>query len=139
MCNQDHQAHRNNNWLSLTSVLDIKNGMTVGYGLSSVAAFSESIDSGRNMQPSDFSFVFSSLFSFSPFLSFLCILSHTYLPPLDLCPSPVRPIQVNPVLGHTLFRVSNTSECRSGERVILSRYLGDVHTFHHLITTQVLE
>nr|XP_020456839.1 TATA box-binding protein-associated factor RNA polymerase I subunit C isoform X2 [Monopterus albus] len=45
-------------------------------------------------------------------------------------------IRVNPVCGHTLFRISNTSECRSGERLILSKYLGDVHAFHHIITTQ---
>lgn len=40
---------------------------------------------------------------------------------------------------HTLFHISNTSECRSGERLFLSRYLGEVHPFHHLITTQVGE
>ncbi|TDH01796.1 hypothetical protein EPR50_G00166360 [Perca flavescens] len=45
-------------------------------------------------------------------------------------------IRVNPVSNHTLFRISNTPECRSGERLILSRYLGDVHPFQHLITTQ---
>ncbi|KAI3362560.1 hypothetical protein L3Q82_012266 [Scortum barcoo] len=45
-------------------------------------------------------------------------------------------IRVSPALGHTLFRISNTSECRSGERLVLSRYLGDAHSFHHLITTQ---
>ncbi|XP_029025695.1 TATA box-binding protein-associated factor RNA polymerase I subunit C [Betta splendens] len=45
-------------------------------------------------------------------------------------------IRVSPVSGHTLFRISNTSECRSGERLILAKYLGDVHPFHHLITTQ---
>ncbi|XP_041825591.1 TATA box-binding protein-associated factor RNA polymerase I subunit C isoform X2 [Melanotaenia boesemani] len=45
-------------------------------------------------------------------------------------------IRVSLCSGHTLFRISNTSECRSGERLILSRYLGDVHPFHHLITTQ---
>uniref|UniRef100_A0A8C6NGX0 TATA-box binding protein associated factor, RNA polymerase I subunit C n=1 Tax=Nothobranchius furzeri TaxID=105023 RepID=A0A8C6NGX0_NOTFU len=38
--------------------------------------------------------------------------------------------------GHTLFRISSSLECRSGERLLLSRYLGDVHPFHHLITTQ---
>ncbi|KAF3702343.1 TATA box-binding protein-associated factor RNA polymerase I subunit C [Channa argus] len=38
--------------------------------------------------------------------------------------------------GHTLFRISNTSECQSGERFIMARYLGDNHPFHHLITTQ---
>lgn len=45
-------------------------------------------------------------------------------------------IRMNPAVGHTLFRISNTSECRSGERLILSRYLGEVHPFHHLVTTQ---
>ncbi|XP_070707200.1 uncharacterized protein taf1c isoform X1 [Pempheris klunzingeri] len=45
-------------------------------------------------------------------------------------------IRVNPVVGHTLFRISSIAECRSGERLILSRYLGDAHSFHHLITTQ---
>ncbi|XP_019967228.2 TATA box-binding protein-associated factor, RNA polymerase I, subunit C isoform X1 [Paralichthys olivaceus] len=45
-------------------------------------------------------------------------------------------IRSSPVSCHTLFHISNTSECRSGERLILSRYLGDVHSFHHLITTQ---
>ncbi|XP_033501972.2 TATA box-binding protein-associated factor, RNA polymerase I, subunit C [Epinephelus lanceolatus] len=45
-------------------------------------------------------------------------------------------IRVSPASSHTLFRISSTPECRSGERLILSRYLGDVHPFHHLITTQ---
>ncbi|XP_076020057.1 TATA box-binding protein-associated factor RNA polymerase I subunit C [Genypterus blacodes] len=45
-------------------------------------------------------------------------------------------IRVAPVSGLTLFRIGKTSECRSGERLILSRYLGDSHCFHHLITTQ---
>ncbi|KAI4816483.1 hypothetical protein KUCAC02_008809 [Chaenocephalus aceratus] len=45
-------------------------------------------------------------------------------------------IRVSPVSNHTLFRISNTAECRSGERLILSRYLADIHPFHHLITTQ---
>ncbi|KAJ4926288.1 hypothetical protein JOQ06_008468 [Pogonophryne albipinna] len=45
-------------------------------------------------------------------------------------------IRVSPVSNHTLFRISNTPECRSGERLILSRYLADIHPFHHLITTQ---
>ncbi|KAM7393311.1 hypothetical protein PAMA_008117 [Pampus argenteus] len=45
-------------------------------------------------------------------------------------------IRVSPSSNHTLFRISNTAMCRSGERLILSRYLGDVHSFHHLITTQ---
>ncbi|XP_056146956.1 TATA box-binding protein-associated factor RNA polymerase I subunit C [Lampris incognitus] len=38
--------------------------------------------------------------------------------------------------SHTLFRIGQSPECRSGERVILTKYLGDVHSFHHLITTQ---
>ncbi|XP_038143087.1 TATA box-binding protein-associated factor RNA polymerase I subunit C isoform X2 [Cyprinodon tularosa] len=37
---------------------------------------------------------------------------------------------------HTLFRISSTSDCRSGERLLLCRYLGDVNTFHHLVATQ---
>ncbi|KAM6975900.1 uncharacterized protein taf1c [Tautogolabrus adspersus] len=45
-------------------------------------------------------------------------------------------IRGSPTVGHTLFRISNTSECRSGERLILSKYLGDAHCFHHLVTTQ---
>ncbi|KAM8743873.1 uncharacterized protein taf1c isoform 1-T1 [Acanthopagrus schlegelii] len=45
-------------------------------------------------------------------------------------------IRVDPALCHTLFRISNTSGCRSGERLLLSRYLRNVHSFHHLISTQ---
>ncbi|RVE65440.1 hypothetical protein OJAV_G00116630 [Oryzias javanicus] len=45
-------------------------------------------------------------------------------------------MRVSPSSCNTLFRISSTSECRRGERLILSRYLGDVHSFHHLITTQ---
>uniref|UniRef100_A0A1A7X8M9 TATA box binding protein (TBP)-associated factor, RNA polymerase I, C, 110kDa n=2 Tax=Iconisemion striatum TaxID=60296 RepID=A0A1A7X8M9_9TELE len=45
-------------------------------------------------------------------------------------------MRLNLTPGHTLFRISSSSECRSGERLLLSRYLGDVHPFHHLITTQ---
>uniref|UniRef100_A0A8C7Z9U3 Wu:fj64h06 n=1 Tax=Oryzias sinensis TaxID=183150 RepID=A0A8C7Z9U3_9TELE len=45
-------------------------------------------------------------------------------------------MRVTPSSGSTLFRISSTSECRRGERLILSRYLGDVHPFHHLVTTQ---
>ncbi|XP_075935802.1 uncharacterized protein taf1c isoform X2 [Anarhichas minor] len=45
-------------------------------------------------------------------------------------------IRESPFSSHTLFRISNTPECRRGERLILSRYLGDVHTFQHLVTTQ---
>ncbi|XP_068562080.1 TATA box-binding protein-associated factor RNA polymerase I subunit C [Cebidichthys violaceus] len=45
-------------------------------------------------------------------------------------------IRESPVSSHTLFRISNTPGCRSGERLILSKYLGDVHTFQHLVTTQ---
>ena len=57
----------------------------------------------------------------------------THPPPPSLFPT----IQVDPALCHTLFRISNTSGCRSGERLLLSRYLGNVHSFHHLISTQV--
>ncbi|XP_029300113.1 TATA box-binding protein-associated factor RNA polymerase I subunit C isoform X2 [Cottoperca gobio] len=45
-------------------------------------------------------------------------------------------IRVSPVSNHTMFRISKTPECRTGERLILSRYLGDVHPFQHLINTQ---
>ncbi|XP_054468017.1 TATA box-binding protein-associated factor, RNA polymerase I, subunit C [Anoplopoma fimbria] len=45
-------------------------------------------------------------------------------------------IRESPVSSHTLFSISNTPECRSGERLILSRYLGHVHTFQHIVTTQ---
>ncbi|KAM9735574.1 uncharacterized protein taf1c isoform 2-T4 [Menidia menidia] len=37
---------------------------------------------------------------------------------------------------HTLFSISRTSECQRGERLVLCRYLGDAHPFHHLIFTQ---
>ncbi|XP_061590593.1 TATA box-binding protein-associated factor RNA polymerase I subunit C [Cololabis saira] len=42
----------------------------------------------------------------------------------------------SPACSHTLFRISRSSECRSSERLVLSKYLGQVHPFHHLITTQ---
>ncbi|KAM4528410.1 TATA box-binding protein-associated factor, RNA polymerase I, subunit C isoform 2-T3 [Odontesthes bonariensis] len=45
-------------------------------------------------------------------------------------------VRVSPCSGHTLFRISSSSECRSGERLILCRYLGELHPFHHLVTTQ---
>nr|XP_061836725.1 TATA box-binding protein-associated factor, RNA polymerase I, subunit C-like [Nerophis lumbriciformis] len=45
-------------------------------------------------------------------------------------------IRVSPASNHTLFRIGRTTECRSGERLILSKYLGDTHSFHHLFTTQ---
>ncbi|XP_028274274.1 TATA box-binding protein-associated factor RNA polymerase I subunit C [Parambassis ranga] len=45
-------------------------------------------------------------------------------------------IRVSPASGHTLFRISSSSDCRRGERLILAKYLGDSHAFHHLITTQ---
>ncbi|KAF6725827.1 TATA box-binding protein-associated factor, RNA polymerase I, subunit C [Oryzias melastigma] len=45
-------------------------------------------------------------------------------------------MRVSPSSSNTLFRISSTSECHRGERLILSKYLGDVHSFHHLITTQ---
>nr|XP_023684457.1 TATA box-binding protein-associated factor RNA polymerase I subunit C [Paramormyrops kingsleyae] len=38
--------------------------------------------------------------------------------------------------SHTVFRIGATSGCKSGERVILSRYLCNVNTHHHLVTTQ---
>ncbi|XP_062340208.1 TATA box-binding protein-associated factor, RNA polymerase I, subunit C [Osmerus eperlanus] len=38
--------------------------------------------------------------------------------------------------SHTLFRIGQTPDCKTGERVIMSKYLREVHMFHHLITTQ---
>ncbi|XP_055009866.1 TATA box-binding protein-associated factor, RNA polymerase I, subunit C isoform X2 [Boleophthalmus pectinirostris] len=45
-------------------------------------------------------------------------------------------IRVQPSSCHTLFRISQTAECRSGERLLLCRYLSTVHSFHHLVCTQ---
>ncbi|KAM4719852.1 TATA box-binding protein-associated factor, RNA polymerase I, subunit C isoform 1-T1 [Anableps anableps] len=45
-------------------------------------------------------------------------------------------LKVGSSQGHTLFRISSTSDCQSGERLLLCRYLGEVHPFHHLLTTQ---
>lgn len=49
----------------------------------------------------------------------------------------LSPFQEKPAGSHTLFQISSTPECRRGERLSLCRYLGLVHPFHHLITTQV--
>lgn len=38
--------------------------------------------------------------------------------------------------NHTLFRIGKTPACLSGERVILVKYLGNIHPHHHLINTQ---
>ncbi|RXN21686.1 TATA box-binding -associated factor RNA polymerase I subunit C [Labeo rohita] len=38
--------------------------------------------------------------------------------------------------NHTLFRIGRTADCRSGERVILTKYLSKSHAHHHLINTQ---
>ncbi|CAL8318142.1 unnamed protein product [Lota lota] len=38
--------------------------------------------------------------------------------------------------SYTLFRISRSPQCRSGERVVLGRYLANAHPFHHLVTTQ---
>ncbi|KAM6986263.1 TATA box-binding protein-associated factor RNA polymerase I subunit C [Aplochiton taeniatus] len=38
--------------------------------------------------------------------------------------------------SHTLFRIGQTPACKRWERVILPKYLREVHTFHHLVTTQ---
>ncbi|KAG7477123.1 hypothetical protein MATL_G00090790 [Megalops atlanticus] len=38
--------------------------------------------------------------------------------------------------SYTLFRIGETPACKRGERVILTKYLNDVHDYHHLITTQ---
>ncbi|XP_068609197.1 TATA box-binding protein-associated factor RNA polymerase I subunit C [Brachionichthys hirsutus] len=45
-------------------------------------------------------------------------------------------IRVSPAPGQMLFHIGSVPECRRGERLLLTRYLGDVHSFHHLITTQ---
>ncbi|KAG7473096.1 hypothetical protein JOB18_013787 [Solea senegalensis] len=45
-------------------------------------------------------------------------------------------IRVSPVSALSLFSISRSSDCHRGERLILSRYLRDVHSFHHLVTTQ---
>ncbi|XP_077593392.1 TATA box-binding protein-associated factor, RNA polymerase I, subunit C isoform X2 [Stigmatopora nigra] len=49
----------------------------------------------------------------------------------DLCD-----IRTSTASNQTLFKISNTAECRTGERVFLCKYLTDAHLFHHLITTQ---
>ncbi|MFT7815386.1 TATA box-binding protein-associated factor RNA polymerase I subunit C [Arapaima gigas] len=38
--------------------------------------------------------------------------------------------------SHTLFRIGQTPDCKTGERVMLSKYLFDVNAYHHLVTTQ---
>ncbi|XP_041914541.1 TATA box-binding protein-associated factor RNA polymerase I subunit C isoform X2 [Alosa sapidissima] len=38
--------------------------------------------------------------------------------------------------SYTLFRIGKVSEAKRGERVIMSRYLSEVHAYHHLVTTQ---
>ncbi|XP_046870836.1 TATA box-binding protein-associated factor, RNA polymerase I, subunit C isoform X2 [Hypomesus transpacificus] len=45
-------------------------------------------------------------------------------------------IRTNENCSHTLFRIGQTPDCKTGERVIMSKYLREVHMFHHLITTQ---
>uniref|UniRef100_A0A3Q2YY83 TAF1C beta-propeller domain-containing protein n=1 Tax=Hippocampus comes TaxID=109280 RepID=A0A3Q2YY83_HIPCM len=45
-------------------------------------------------------------------------------------------IRTSPASNRTLFSISSTAACRAGERLILSKYLAEVHTFHHLVTTQ---
>ncbi|XP_077442251.1 uncharacterized protein taf1c isoform X2 [Vanacampus margaritifer] len=45
-------------------------------------------------------------------------------------------IRESPASNHTLFRISSSTECRSGERLIFCKYLADAHPFHHLVTTQ---
>ncbi|XP_053334988.1 TATA box-binding protein-associated factor RNA polymerase I subunit C isoform X1 [Clarias gariepinus] len=37
---------------------------------------------------------------------------------------------------HTLFRIGETAACKSGERIVLGKYLTESHGFHHLVTTQ---
>ncbi|KAL2099679.1 hypothetical protein ACEWY4_004073 [Coilia grayii] len=38
--------------------------------------------------------------------------------------------------SYTLFRIGKVSESKSGERLILSQYLSEVHAHHHLVATQ---
>ncbi|KAJ8286661.1 hypothetical protein GJAV_G00041710 [Gymnothorax javanicus] len=38
--------------------------------------------------------------------------------------------------SYTLFRIGETPNCRSGERVIMSKYLNDLNAYHHLVSTQ---
>ncbi|KAJ8402124.1 hypothetical protein AAFF_G00373590 [Aldrovandia affinis] len=38
--------------------------------------------------------------------------------------------------SYTLFRIGETPNCKSGERVVFSKYLSDSRAYHHLITTQ---
>ncbi|XP_028318999.1 TATA box-binding protein-associated factor, RNA polymerase I, subunit C isoform X1 [Gouania willdenowi] len=45
-------------------------------------------------------------------------------------------IRVNPTSNHTLFKISSSAECRPGERLVLCKYLENVHPYHHIITTQ---
>nr|XP_006002712.1 PREDICTED: TATA box-binding protein-associated factor RNA polymerase I subunit C isoform X2 [Latimeria chalumnae] len=40
------------------------------------------------------------------------------------------------VCSQTLFKIGEAAGCQKGERVILPKYLSDVHSYHHLITTQ---
>ncbi|XP_061657428.1 uncharacterized protein taf1c isoform X2 [Syngnathoides biaculeatus] len=49
----------------------------------------------------------------------------------DLCD-----IRMTPATNQTLFRISRSTECQSGERLIICKYLADAHPFHHLVTTQ---
>ncbi|XP_061654883.1 TATA box-binding protein-associated factor RNA polymerase I subunit C isoform X2 [Phyllopteryx taeniolatus] len=49
----------------------------------------------------------------------------------DLCD-----IRASPRSNQTLFRISSSAQCQSGERLILCKYLADAHPFHHLVTTQ---
>lgn len=44
--------------------------------------------------------------------------------------------RVQPSSCHTLFRISKAAECRSGERLLLCRYLSTLHSFHHLVISQ---
>ncbi|XP_051907044.1 TATA box-binding protein-associated factor, RNA polymerase I, subunit C-like [Hippocampus zosterae] len=45
-------------------------------------------------------------------------------------------IRTSPASNRTLFSISSTAACRAGERLLLSKYLAEVHAFHHLVTTQ---
>lgn len=49
----------------------------------------------------------------------------------------MRPIFPQSRDCRTLFRIGGAAVCKSGERVVLGKYLSESHGFHHLFTTQV--